>query len=396
MIKKILNQHSTPFYFYNQAIIEDKISFLKSLKLDFQHNFYYAVKANPNLAIINLFKNNDFGSVVVSSGEIYKSIRSGIEPFKIILNGSSKNEFDLKYSITQKIHSINIENIDEIEFINNYSKEKNLCTNIGIRINPGVDGGTLPKISTGKKGDKFGIEISQIDFDFIKKFSNINLRMLSVHIGSQITNYQKFIDSYKILIQLADKLNKIGFNIECLDFGGGFPVIDNNSNKLNYELWTKELNEIMKNKSYHIVFEPGRFLIAESGSLVSKINYIKKSGEKKIILLDSSMSEYIRPMLYGIKPIMELLSEQLSQKKIMYDVAGGVCESTDFFIRDIILNEANVGDYLIFNNVGAYGASMSSTYNTRSKPLEILVDKDNHRVIRSRDTLEDLCQNEIM
>ena len=211
-----------------------------------------------------------------------------------------------------------------------------------------------------------------------------------------IVDYKKFIESYKSIINLADELNQKGFKIQYLDFGGGFPVLDQKSKGLDFDLWLLELNLILKNKQYDIIFEPGRFLVANSGFLVSRVNYIKQSGSKKIILLDSSMSEYIRSTLYGIEPIVELLHANNNEEKFEYDIAGGVCESSDFFIRDALLPKIIKNDFLVFKNVGAYGSSMSSTYNSRPRPLEILFNKNEHRVIRSRDTLEDLCKNEIM
>ena len=396
MLKSIIDEYQTPFYCYDEIIIDKKIHFLQNLELNFKFNFFYAVKANPNLAIINYFKMKQLGAVVVSSGELYKSLRAGIEPSKIILNGSSKSDFDIKYAITQKIKSINIENIKEIEIINNYSYEKGVITNIGIRINPGIDGGTHSKISTGKLGDKFGLELDSIDFDIFNKFKNVKLKTLSIHIGSQITDYNKLIESYKLIIGIADDLNSKGFNIDCLDFGGGFAVSDNKNDNLDFTLWAVELNKIMKDKKYEIIFEPGRYLVADSGYLISKVNFIKRSGGKNIVLLDSSMSEYIRTALYSINPIVEVINSNNESEKIKYDICGGVCESSDYFIKDIILRKLKAGDFLIFKNVGAYGSSMSSTYNSRPRPLEILFSKNDHRVIRSRDTLEDLCKNEIM
>ena len=395
MIEDLTKTYETPFYCYDQKIIEGKIDFLKSLNLNFNYSLYFSVKANPNLAIINFFKQNNIGATVVSSGELFKAIRAGINPSNIVINGSSKNEFDLKYAITQKINCINIENIQEIDLIESYSKEKNLKTNFGVRINPGIDAQTIDKISTGKTGDKFGIEIEQIDFEKLAKLNYSNLKALSIHIGSQITNYNKLIESYIALIDLANNLKNKGFEIETLNFGGGFSIPEEGYKSLDFKMWAEELNKIMKNNNYKIIFEPGRFLVAESGSLVTKVNYIKKSGSKNIALLDSSFSEYIRPAFYNINPIVEVLKNN-SQNKIKYDLAGGVCETSDFFLRDVELPVLEVGEFLIFKNVGAYGSSMSSTYNSRPRPLEILFKNNDHRVIRSKDTLEDLCSNEIM
>ena len=189
MLDKILKEFSSPFYLYDEDKIKDKINFLNDLELEFPRKFNFAVKANPNLAILNLIHRCGFGAEVVSAGELFKSLKAGFEPEDIIFDGPGKTDFDLKYAITQKIHSINVENIEEIEFINDYSLSKGLKTNIGIRINPDIDGSTMDKITTGLSGGKFGISIDQIDFDTISNLEGVNLKTLSVHIGSQITDY---------------------------------------------------------------------------------------------------------------------------------------------------------------------------------------------------------------
>ena len=395
MIDKILKECSSPFYLYDEEKIKDKISFLNSLDLQFQRKFNFAVKANPNLAILNLIRRSGFGAEVVSAGELFKSLKAGFEPSDIIFDGPGKTEFDLKYAITQKINSINVENVEEIKFINDYSLTKGLRTNIGIRINPNIDGSTMDKITTGLSGGKFGISIDQIDFDAISNFKGINLKTLSVHIGSQITDYQKLLGSYENLIKIADEQNlKNNINIDTLDFGGGFAVLDHSNKKINFESWKDNCNKILHGKKFNIIFEPGRFIVADSCELISKVLYIKESGKKKIAIVDCSFSEYIRPALYDIKPPIKVANS--SKKTDIYDIAGGICESTDYFVKDIELPEIKAGDNIIFMNVGAYGSSMSSTYNSRPRPLEVLYNKDEYRVIRSRDTLEDLCKNEIM
>ena len=394
MISKIINEFTTPFYLYDENVIEKKIQFLNNLDLNFSHKFHFAVKANPNLAILNTIKRHGFGAEVVSSGELFKALRSGFDPSNIIFDGPGKTEFDLKYAITQQIRSINIENLDEIDFINDYSISKGLVTNIGIRINPNIDGYTMEKITTGKTGGKFGLSLDQINFESISKFKGVNLTTLSEHIGSQIIDHHQLIKSYKELISLADNLKKNNILIETLDFGGGFGVLDHSDKKMNFSEWEKDLNDALKEKSYKIIFEPGRFIVADSCELISKILYIKKSGDKNIIITDCSLSEYLRPALYNIEPPIEVSSN--SKKQITYDIAGGICESTDYLLKDVTIPEVKKGEYIKFLNVGAYGSSMSSTYNSRPRPLEIMMNKNEYRVIRSRDTLEDLCKNEIM
>ena len=394
MISKIINEFTTPFYLYDENVIEKKIQFLNNLDLNFSHKFYFAVKANPNLAILNTIKRHGFGAEVVSAGELFKALRSGFDPSNIIFDGPGKTEFDLKYAITQQIRSINIENLDEIDFINDYSISKGLVTNIGIRINPNIDGYTMEKITTGKTGGKFGLSLDQINFESISKFKGVNLTTLSEHIGSQIIDHHQLIKSYKELISLADNLKKNNILIETLDFGGGFGVLDHSDKKMNFSEWEKDLNDALKDKSFKIIFEPGRFIVADSCELISKILYIKKSGDKNIIITDCSLSEYLRPALYNIEPPIEVSSN--SKKQITYDIAGGICESTDYLLKDVTIPEVKKGEYIKFLNVGAYGSSMSSTYNSRPRPLEIMMNKNEYRVIRSRDTLEDLCKNEIM
>ena len=395
MLDKILKEFSSPFYLYDEDKIKNKIKFLNNLELDFSRKFNFAVKANPNLAILNLIHRCGFGAEVVSAGELFKSLKAGFEPEDIIFDGPGKTDFDLKYAITQKVHSINVENIEEVEFINDYSLSKGLKTNIGIRINPDIDGSTMDKITTGLSGGKFGISIDQIDFDTISNLEGVNLKTLSVHIGSQITDYQKLLGSYENLIKIADEQNlKNNINIDTLDFGGGFAVLDHSDKEINFDSWKNNCNKILSGKNYNIIFEPGRFVVADSCELISKVLYIKNSGNKKIAIIDCSFSEYIRPALYDLKPPIKVSNK--SKDVEIYDIAGGICESTDYFVKDIELPKIKVGDNIVFMNVGAYGSSMSSTYNSRPRPLEVLFNKDEYRVIRSRDTLEDLCKNEIM
>ena len=394
MTSKLLQEFSTPFYLYNEEVIQNKVLFLNSLEFKFDFKFHFAVKANPNLAILNLIKKYNFGAEVVSAGELFKSLKAGFDPTSVIFDGPGKTEFDLKYAITQQIKSINVENLEEIAFINEYSLNKGLITNIGIRINPDIDAKTLDKITTGKSGGKFGVSVDQIDFESIAKFKGVKLTTLSEHIGSQITDHNQLISSYQKLISLADKINTSLKTIQTLDFGGGFGVIDHSDKKLNFRDWQNDLNQLLDGKSYNIIFEPGRYVVADSGELYTKVLYIKKSGNKKIIITDSSFSEYLRPALYDITPPIKVLNE--SQDLETYDIAGGICESTDYLAKDVKIPRVKQGDFIKLMNVGAYGSSMSSTYNSRPRPLEILKNKEEYRVIRSRDTLEDLCKNEIM
>ena len=394
MTSKLLQEFSTPFYLYDEEVIQNKVLFLNSLDFKFDFKFHFAVKANPNLAILNLIKKYNFGAEVVSAGELFKSLKAGFDPTSVIFDGPGKTEFDLKYAITQQIKSINVENLEEIAFINEYSLNKGLITNIGIRINPDIDAKTLDKITTGKSGGKFGVSVDQIDFESIAKFKGVKLTTLSEHIGSQITDHNQLISSYQKLISLADKINTSLKTIQTLDFGGGFGVIDHSDKKLNFRDWQSDLNQLLDSKSYNIIFEPGRYVVADSGELYTKVLYIKKSGNKKIIITDSSFSEYLRPALYDITPPIKVLNE--SQNLETYDIAGGICESTDYLAKDVQIPRVKQGDFIKLMNVGAYGSSMSSTYNSRPRPLEILRNKEEYRVIRSRDTLEDLCKNEIM
>ena len=394
MTSKLLQEFLTPFYLYNEEVIQNKVLFLNSLEFKFDFKFHFAVKANPNLAILNLIKKYNFGAEVVSAGELFKSLKAGFDPTSVIFDGPGKTEFDLKYAITQQIKSINVENLEEIAFINEYSLNKGLITNIGIRINPDIDAKTLDKITTGKSGGKFGVSVDQIDFESIAKFKGVKLTTLSEHIGSQITDHNQLISSYQKLISLADKINTSLKTIQTLDFGGGFGVIDHSDKKLNFRDWQNDLNQLLDGKSYNIIFEPGRYVVADSGELYTKVLYVKKSGNKKIIITDSSFSEYLRPALYDITPPIKVLNE--SQDLETYDIAGGICESTDYLAKNVQIPRVKQGDFIKLMNVGAYGSSMSSTYNSRPRPLEILKNKEEYRVIRSRDTLEDLCKNEIM
>ena len=388
--KKLAKKFDTPLYCYSYEKLKKNIdNFILNFK-KLSPLICFAIKSNSNLNIIREIKKLGLGADVVSKGELLQAIKSGINPKKIVFSGVGKTHSELKYAIDKKILLINSESKSEVIEIDKIAKSKNKIVDIGIRLNPNTDAKTLNKISTGKKGDKFGVnEKTFIELvNYIKKSKNINLRCLSVHIGSQILSNQPYEKMLKVVDRIIKKSN---YKFEFIDLGGGIGIAyHNKTKKLNYKKYNISINKFLKSHNSKIIFEPGRSIIGDTGILISKIIYIKKTKSKDFIILDCGMNDLMRPALYGSNhKIMPVIKKNGSAKKT-YEFVGPICESTDKFLTAKNFQKLKEKDLIIICDVGAYGMSLSSNYNLRPKPIEILIKGSKIKIIKKRQKLVDL------
>ena len=388
--EKIAKKYGTPSYCYSYSKLKNNI-------LNFKKNFQilnplicFAVKSNPNLYLLKEIKKFGLGADVVSIGELMRALKAGIKPKKIVFSGVGKTEEEIRYAINKKILLLNTESESEIKEIEKISKSMRKTIDIGIRLNPNTDAKTLSQISTGKKENKFGIDEKQFLnlIKYVKNSKNLNLKCLSVHIGSQILNHKPYEKMLKVLDRVIKKSN---FQFEFIDLGGGMGIdYDGSNQKLNLKKYSNAIQKFIKNHNSKIIFEPGRSIIGDTGIMLSKVNYIKKSPRKDFIILDAAMNDLMRPALYNAKHRILPLNKTKQKSKKNYEFVGPICESTDKFLNTNKFQKLNEKDYIIICDVGAYGMSLSSNYNMRPKASEILVNGSKIKIISKRQKLKDL------
>jgi len=389
----LTKRYKTPFYCYS-------LSQLKSNFYNFNNAFRkikplicFSVKSNANIALLKELKKIGSGADVVSAGELLKATKAGISSKKIVFSGIGKTSEEIQLAIKKKVLLINMESESEANLINKISKRMSTTTSVGIRLNPNITGKTNKKISTGGKDDKFGLSFN----DFVslcKKIDsmrNLKLEGLSVHIGSQITNIKPF---RKVLSVLNQVINKTKVNFKFIDLGGGMGIsYSKKEKKLNLDQYAKLVNKFIKDKKVQIIFEPGRSIIANTSILISKVIYIKKSNNKKFIILDAGMNDLMRPALYNAYHEIIPLKKYSKKIKGYVEFVGPICESSDKFLSQKNISEIHEGDFVAIANVGAYGMSLVSNYNTRPIISEVLVDKSKHKLIKKRQSLQNLINN---
>ena len=389
-VTDIAKKFGTPTYCYSYAQLKKNINNFKKKFKSFSPLICFAVKSNTNVNLIKEIRKFGLGADVVSMGELMIALKAGIEPKKIVFSGVGKTSNEISYAIDKKILLINAESKSEISEIERIAKSKKKIVNIGIRLNPNTDAKTLKQISTGKKENKFGVdEKTFIDLvNYSKLSKNINLKCLSVHIGSQILEHTP----YEKMLKVVDKiLKKSNHKFEFIDLGGGMGIsYEKNNKKLNYQKYNIAIKKLLKNHKSKIIFEPGRSIVGNIGSLVSKVIYIKKNNKKDFIILDAAMNDLIRPALYGAnhRTLPVIKTNQTSEK--VYEFVGPICESTDKFTTLKKFQKLKEKDLVVMCDVGAYGMSLSSNYNVRPKPPEILIKGSKINVIKKRQKLEDL------
>jgi diaminopimelate decarboxylase len=388
--QRIAKKFGTPFYCYSYSRLKENINKFKENFKSFSPLICFAVKSNTNVNLIREIKKFGLGADVVSLGELMIALKAGIRPNKIVFSGVGKTSSELDFAINKKILLINAESLSEIMEINRIAKLRNKKVRVGVRLNPNTDAKTLNQISTGKKENKFGVNKNTFHkiLNFCKSSKNIDLKCLSVHIGSQILDHKPY---QKMLKAVSRILNEANHQFEFIDLGGGMGINYSDKNKsLNYKKYNNAINNFLKSHKVKIIFEPGRSIIGNTGMLISKVIYIKDSGSKKFIILDAAMNDLMRPALYGAfhKTLPVIKSKKISDKT--YEFVGPICESTDKFITLKRFQKLEEKDLIAICDVGAYGMSLSSNYNLRPKPVELLIKGSKINVIRKRQKHSDI------
>ncbi|MDC3355609.1 diaminopimelate decarboxylase [Candidatus Pelagibacter sp.] len=389
-VQDIAKKFGTPLYCYSYKKLKDNINNFKKSFESFSPLICFAIKSNTNVSLIREIGKFGLGADVVSAGELMMALKAGIKPKKIVFSGVGKTSNEISYAIDKKILLINAESKSEISEIERIAKSKKKIVNIGIRLNPNTDAKTLKQISTGKRENKFGVD-EKTFFDLVsysKLSKNINLKCLSVHIGSQILDHKP----YEKMLNVINKIvKKCDYKFEFIDLGGGMGIsYEKNNKKLNYQKYNTAIKKFLKNHNSKIIFEPGRSIVGNMGSLISKIIYIKENDKKDFIILDAAMNDLMRPALYGAnhRTLPVIKTNQTSKK--VYEFVGPICESTDKFTTLNKFQKLNEKDLVVMCDVGAYGMSLSSNYNVRPKPTEILIKGSKISVIKKRQKIEDL------
>ncbi|NOZ68999.1 MAG: diaminopimelate decarboxylase [Deferribacteres bacterium] len=392
-VRRIAEEVGTPLYIYSHKTLSRHYEAFENAFDGFPHIICFALKANSNPAILRALAKKGCGADVVSGGELYLALKAGIPAGKIVYAGVGKTAEEIRYSLKSRILMFNIESSDELAHINRIAGDMGVRAPVALRVNPDINAVTHPYISTGLRKHKFGIPMEEAveSYRLAAGLPNIEIRGIHCHIGSQITEISPFVEAVKRILALANELRSQGIGIKYLDIGGGLGIsYDNNVTPHPREL-AAGIIPLISGNDFTLIVEPGRSIAGNAGILVTKVLYLKKSGEKNFVIVDAGMNDLIRPSLY--EAYHHILPVKKNRRaEIQADVVGPICESGDFFARERRLNRPVHGDLLAVMSAGGYGFSMSSNYNSRLRPAEVLARGDEFYVIRKREQYRDLTK----
>ncbi len=393
--KELAKKYGTPLYVYDFDYMKEQYRKLKGAFEGKKSLVAYAVKANSNLSVIELFAKEGSGADCVSIGEVKRAITAGIKPYKIIFSGVGKSDAEIKEALELKILMINVESEAELMRVEAVAKELGVEARISIRVNPNVDPKTHPYISTGLHENKFGVEIDMAKrmYIYAKNSQYLDPVGIHFHIGSQLTQLEPIAEAAEIIADLVRSLKAINVDIKFFDIGGGLGVQYSNEVLIEPSNYAKAITDALKELDVTIVCEPGRYLTANGGYLVTKVLYEKQNGSKRFTIVDAAMNDLLRPSLYNAEHKIELLEEKNGDKS-KTDIVGPICESGDFLAKGIEVPKLDSGDLLVVKSAGAYGFTMASNYNTRGRACEVACEGGECRVIRRRESFEDLIAAE--
>ena len=394
-VREIATKYGTPVYIYSASTLVRHFKAYDEAFDGKHHIICFALKANSNSAVIRLFAKHGAGADVVSGGELFRALKAGIPAKKIVYAGVGKTADEIRFALKSKILMFNVESENELREIDRIAADMNVKASIALRINPDIDPQTHPYISTGLKKHKFGIPIDDAleHYKFAKSLKNIAVVGIHKHIGSQLTKISPFVDALKRILILIDELAKSDIRIDFLDIGGGLGITYLDEQPPQPRDLAGQILPLLEGRDVTVVMEPGRSLVGNAGILVTKTLYLKEGEEKNFVIVDAGMNDLMRPSLYNayhhIQPVVKTRRDT-----IIADVVGPICESGDFLAKDREIPKVNQGEYLAVMSAGAYGFSMSSTYNSRPRVAEVMVNGTKFALVRKRETYADLLRGE--
>jgi len=387
----------TPCFVYSRATIERHWHIFDDALGSLEHLICYSVKANSNIALLNVLARLGSGFDIVSVGELQRVIKAGGDVTKTVFSGVGKTRDEMRYALQAGIHCFNVESEAELLVLNEVATGLSLAAPVSIRVNPDVDAQTHPYISTGLKENKFGVDIQRALplFREAAQLSNINVIGLDCHIGSQLTDITPIVDALQRLIQLIDELKSNGIEIKHLDIGGGLGITYENETPPSPSEYVQALLPLLNNTKLKLLIEPGRAIVGNAGILVTDVTYLKTNADKNFAIVDAAMNDLLRPALYGAWQNIIPVNRSTDEPEQRYDIVGPVCETADFLGKNRSLNIQS-GDLLAVCSTGAYGFVMSSNYNSRPRAAEVIVDGEQMHVVRQRESIEDLMKGETL
>jgi len=401
-LKRIAQEVGTPAYVYSLATLKRHFKVFDQAFAKARHIVCFSVKANSNLALLRAFAKEGSGFDIVSGGELFRALKVGADPKKIVFSGVGKKKQEIEYALEAGILMFNVESEEELFALNEIAASIGKKAPISLRVNPDVDPQTHPYISTGMKKAKFGVDIKKSLETYKKAVSLRNVDVVGVdcHIGSQLTSVTPFVDALAKVREyldrvLAGEMKKEGAQIRYLDLGGGLGINYHDETPPLPDEYARAIIEGLEGLDVTLILEPGRVIVGNAGILLTEVQYLKETETKKFVIVDGGMNDLIRPALYGsyqaIQPVV-----QTNAEKMIADVVGPICESGDFFAKDREIARPRRGDLLAVMSAGAYGFTMASNYNSHPKPPEVLVDGDRYYIVRKRESMDDLINGEVI
>lgn len=394
-VDAIAREVDTPFYLYSYGTMERHFRVFDAAFKSVPHLVCYSLKANSNIALIRIFGKLGSGADVVSGGELFRALKAGIPPSRIVFSGVGKTAEEIEYALENQILMFNVESSQELSAIDQRAGQVGVRARVALRINPDVDPKTHPHISTGLRENKFGIEFGEAlsVYKFARDLRNLDIIGVDCHIGSQLIEVGPFVEALKKLKALIGALKEEGIEIRYMDLGGGLGITYQHEAPPHPSEYAEAILKETEDLNVALIFEPGRVIVGNAGILVTRVLYTKKTSHKFFVIVDAGMNDLIRPPLYGaFQAILPVLKRK--GKKVVADVVGPICESSDFFAKGRTIVEPRTGDLLAIMSAGAYGFAMSSNYNSRARACEILVRGNSFFSVRERETHEDLIRGE--
>jgi diaminopimelate decarboxylase len=394
-IREIVAAVGSPVYIYSQATLERHFRAFDDAFAGVPHTICYSVKANSTQSVLKNFIKLGGGVDIVSGGELYRALKAGVDPAKVVYSGVGKKDDEIEYALNSGILMFNVESEQELTRLSEIASRMGKKAGIAIRVNPDVDPGTHPYITTGLKNAKFGITIDRAlaEYKRAKELPGIEILGIDMHIGSQLTKVNPFVDSIVKLKAMIVKLKEMGITLQYFDCGGGLGIQYNDEAPPLPADYGKEIIAATRDLGLHLLFEPGRNIVGNAGILVAKCLYTKERDDKNFIMIDAGMNDLARPALYGsFHGVQPVVKDQ--DGMVVADIVGPICESGDFLVKDREVPMFKQDDLMAFMSAGAYGFAMSSSYNSRPRVAEVMVKGNKFEVIRERETVEDLIRGE--